>query len=501
MKKILLRSLSLLLSISFLLGGCSYSKEDESPINVGITDDIVSLDVAGTKDILSETVGRCVFSTLYTFDESMNLTPCLAEQAKQVSDLEWQFTIRKDARFHDGTPLKASDVVFSINRAMNIEKAEQSLMVIQSIEALDDYTIKVLTQEPMVNLPTLFVRTSTSVMSEEAMSKPDYDTDNPVGSGPFVVLEHEKGKKVALERFDDYFGGAAKSKYLNFVVEASEPNSTASLLNGNLDVLYRVSANDGDYLALNDAVKVYNVDSTKTELLILNPRIEPIQDIRVRQAIAYAIDKQNIVENVLSGFGRVQSSVLPAPILGFADFNEYSYDPQRASELLKQAGYPEGFQLTILTFDSQRKKLMEYLKMDLAKVNINLDYEFLELKEYLDIVETGKQMGSIMSWTSNQDPDSTLTQLYSKAGHPTVNQSGFTDPKVEELLQLGRMESDSEKRKAIYQEANKIIAASYYVIPLYQPAVLVATRADIEGTRVNPQGIFGYEEMYRNAAK
>lgn len=493
----LIKPVSLFLSVLLILSGCSGKKENEKPINVGINDDIVSLDVAGTKDILSETVGRCVFSTLYTFDEQLNLTPCLAENAEKKSDFEWIFTIRKDVKFHDGTALTAADVAFSLNRAMNIELAEQSLQVIQSMEVLDAYTLKVITKEPSNNLPTLFVRTSTSVMSEKAMSNPDYDTNKPIGSGPYKVLERVEDEEIRLERFDDYYAGPAKSRYLNFVVEDSEPNSTASLLNGRLDLLYRVSANDGDYLDLNESIKVYKVDSTKTELLILNPRIAPIDDIRVRQAIAFAIDKQNIVENVLSGFGRVQSSILPMPLMGFADFEDYSYNPITARELLSQAGYSNGFDLNIVTFDSQRKKMMEYLKIDLAAVNIRLNYEFLELEDYLDIVKTETQMGSILSWTSNADPDSTLTQLYSKAGTPTVNQSGFMDLRVEELLRQGRQETDKKERETIYQEANHIIAESYYSIPLYQPNVLVAARAEIAGVKINPQGLFGYDSLYR----
>lgn len=489
--------IGLILSMLLLAGGCSIPGEEQEPIRIGITDDIVSLDVAGTKDILSETVGRCVFSTLYTFDENMNLAPCLAENAEQVSDLEWIFTIKKDVKFHDGSLLSASDVVFSIKRAMEIEKADQSLLVMKQIEALDENTVKVVTEKPVMHLPDLFVRTSTSVMSAKAMAKPDYDTNRPVGSGPFRVLERVEGEGVHLERFEDYFGGKAESRYLDFVVDESESNSTASLLNGKLDVLYRVAANDGDYLDLNETIRLYRGDSTKTELLILNPRVTPMDDIRVRRAIAFAIDKGNIIKNVLSGYGREQSSILPAPLPGFADFEEYYYDPEKASELLAEAGYADGFEFTVLTFDSQRKKLMEYLKMDLAKVKITLNYEFLELKDYLEIIESGTQMGSIMSWTSNPDPDSTFTQMYSTAGHPTVNQSGYSDPRVEDLLVQGRMETDMEKRKEIYREINGIIAESYYAIPLYQPEVLVAAREEIAGIRLNPQGIFGYEGLYR----
>ena len=480
-----------------LLGGCGTPKEDITPIRVAITDDIVSLDVASTKDILSETVGRCVFSTLYTFDENLTLTPCLAQQSEQVSDREWVFTLRDDAKFHDGSAITAADVVFSVGRAMTGELADQSLLVIEQMEAVDDITLRIVTTEPVANLPSLFVRTSTSVMSEKAMATPSYDVNKPVGSGAFQVVEWEKGKEIRLKRFDGYWKGAAQAPFLSFMVEPSEPNSTASLLNGNIDLLYRVAASEGDYLRLNDAVTLYQVDSTKTELLILNPRVEPIDDPLVRQAIACAIDKQNLVDNVLSGYGRVQSSMIPAPLLGFADFEGYTYDPERAKQLLAESGYPNGFDFTVLTFDSQRKKLMEYIKLDFAKANINLNYEFFELADYLDIVAQGTQMGSVMSWTSNADPDSALTQLYSKAGHPTVNQSGFTDPRVEELLQQGRMATDAEIRDGIYKEINAIVAENYVAIPLYQPAVLVAARKEIGGVKINPQGVFDYESLYR----
>lgn len=494
-------AIALVLALTLPLDGCGAQKKDTAPIRVAISDDVTSLDVAGTKDVLSETVGRCVFSTLYTFDENLKLIPCLVETAEQTSELKWTFTIREDAKFHDGSTITASDAVFSLIRAQTVKQADQSLLIMEKIEAVDNTTLRITTKEPMANLPSLLVRTSTSVMSEKAMSDPNYNLEKPVGSGAFRVLEWEKGKEIRLERFDEYFGGAAQTELLSFVVESSEPNSTAALLNGTVDLLFRVAASEGDYLRLDDDVDLYQVDSTKTELLILNPRVEPMGDIRVRQAIACAIDKQNIVDNVLSGYGRVQSSMIPAPLMGFAGFGDYSYDQERAKELLTEAGYPNGFAFTVLTSDSQRKKLMEYIKLDLARVNIDLKYEFLELPDYLKLVEEAGRMGSIMSWTSNADPDSALTQLYSKAGHPTVNQSGFTDPRVEELLQQGRIATDSKKRDEIYKEANTIIAESYLSIPLYQPNLLIAARKEIGGVLINPQGLFGYENLYRTAEK
>lgn len=489
----------LMVMVIIFTGGCA-SKEDETPITVALSDDIVSLDAAGTKDVISETVARCIYSTLYTFDEKMELTPCLAESSERVSESEWKFSLKKNAKFHDGSPITASDVKYSIDRAMSIEKAEKALLIIANVEAVDPYTVKVTTVEPVANLPSIFVRVSTSIMSEKALNSSNYDFNKPIGSGPFKVIERKEGESVQLERFDEYFFEPAQSKFLTFVVKPSDQDSTASLLNKNIDVAFRVSAADCDYLKLNSGVKIYEQDSTKMELFLFNTSKTPLNDLRVRQAISYAVNKQNIVDNVVGGYGKPLSSVIPPPILGAIDFEGFTYDPEKSRQLLSEAGYSDGFDLTVLTFDTQRKMLMEYLKLDLAKVGIRLNYEFLNLAEYLDLVEKNEYMATIMSWTSNADPDSTFSQIYSKSGHATVNQSKFTDPRVEELLIQGKLESNIEKRKAIYEEASRIVAESYYVLPLYQPSVLVATGSEIKGVRINPQGIFGYDSLYREGA-
>lgn len=497
MKKIQIRTLLLVSATAICLGGCGGKKEDAVPLRVALTDDIVSLDVAETKDVMSETVGRCVFSTLYVFDENLNLVPALVKSSKQVSELEWIYHLYDNVKFHDGSSLTAADVKFSLDRAINMESGDKSLNVIDRIEEIDAYTVKIITKEPIINLPSVLVRVSASIMSKTAMQNPDYDVRHPVGSGPFQLVEWVQGEEIRLERFDGYFKEPARMKYLTFVIEPSEQNGTTALLGGELDVVLRVSASEADYLKVNEKVALYEAESTRMELLILNPKIGPLNDIRVRQAIACAIDKENIVYNVLNGYGSVLSSMIPEPLPGFADYNGYTYDVEKSRALLKAAGYENGFDLTVLAFSTERKKLMEYLKLDLSKVNIRLNYEFLEIKDYMKAVGSREHMAAVMSWTSNDDPDSTFTQLYSKEGPPALNQSGFYDTRVEELLQQGRREEEPLERRKIYEEANQIIAGSYQVLPLYQASVLVAARQEIEGVKINSQGIFGFEYLAR----
>lgn len=493
MKRILGVVIGALLA-GLLLTGC---KKEEKPIQVAITDDIVSLDLAGTKDTMSEIVGRCVFATLYTFNEDLELEPCLAVGEERRSDLEWVFYLRKDAKFHDGSSITASDVVFSLERAMTVDQAEKSLLIIDKIEAVDAYTVKVTTREPCVDLKSTFVRVSTSIMSEKAIEGQDYDFNKPVGSGAFQVVERKKGEYILLERFGNYFAGPAKSKYLKFVINPSEQNRTASLLNHTIDLTIRVSSADSDYLKLEEGVRIYEHDSTKMELLTLNSSAEIFSDSRVRQAVFCAIDRQKLMDNVVNGYGTILNSMLPSSLPGAIEFEGFTYNKEKAEALLKESGYEDGFSFTVLSFDELRKQMLEYIKLDLAQVGIHMDYEFYELEEYLKVIEENKHMATLMSWTSNPDPDSTFSQVYSKNGHVTVNHSRFTDERVEQLLLEGKKESDEKKRREIYEKANEIVASSYKVLPLYQPDAIIAAGSDIEGIRMNAQGIFGYESIYR----
>lgn len=484
--------------LSFMLSaGCNGAKEEEeAPIRVAITDDIVTLDAAEVKDVLSESVARCIYTTLYTFDEELNLVPSLAESAERVSDLVWMFHLQKNAKFQDGSPLTADDVKFSVERAMSAKLAEKSLLMIKQMDVLDPYTLQVTTQEPCANLPSVFVRVSTSVMSKKAMETPGYDMSRPVGSGPFRVLERKVGESIRLERFDGYYLEPAKTKYLDFLVDTSEQNRTAGVLNQKYDVVFRISSYDCDYLKVNEEVQVYEHDSTKMELFCLNPDYPPLDDLKVRQAIAHAIDKQNLVDNVLDSYGATLESMLPPPLPGAIESDNFAYDPDLSRQLLREAGYEDGFDMTVLTFDVGRKKMMEYIRLDLDQVGIRLNYEFLDLNDYVKAIEQNRHMSTLMNWTSNADPDSTFSQIYSKDGPITINHSQYSDKRVEALILKGREESDPEKRQAIYQEANRIVADSYFVLPLCRPTILVAAVKSIGGVRVNPQGIFGFESLF-----
>lgn len=502
MRQKIQRWVGLLLTILFLgtVAGCAdpngrpADAQQEDPIDIGIYEDISGLDVAGSKDMFSENIARCIFSTLFAYDEEMNIVPLLVRDYQQLSDLEWEFQLHEGVKFHDGSDLTARDVVYSLRRAQQHEKKDAVLDVIVGMEAVNDVTVRMTTSVP-TNLPDALVRISSSIMSEAAMARADYDLETPVGSGPFRLLERQPGEIIRLERFDDYFLEPAKSKYLNFVVDTSESNRTASLLNGTLDVLFRVDTLDCDSLRLDSEIAVYQQDSSKMEVLQLNPAHAPLDDIRVRQAIAHAVDKQKLVDKLLDGYGVPLNGVLPTTLMGAIANEESTYDLERAKELLAEAGYPDGFSISMINYDEQRKKAMEYIKLDLAQVGITLDYEIMDRSAYMEQLTAGANQITVVTWTCNADPYSVFAQLYGKAGLITVNHSRYSDPQVEVLIEQARAERDPQRRETLYRQANEIVTGSGVYIPLFQPQILVAANKKVQGVRTNAQGVFSYESL------
>ncbi|MEF9895325.1 MAG: ABC transporter substrate-binding protein, partial [Clostridia bacterium] len=247
--------------------GCAgpAQRKKASPIRIAVASDVTSMNPADVRDLLSETVLRCIFSTLYVFDEEMALTPCLAESAERISALEWVFKIRDGVEFHDGSRLTAEDVCFSVEQAMQVEPMDSSLLVIDQLKAIDAHTLKVTTKAPYGNLPSLFVRPSTSVLPKAAFGADGYDFAHPIGSGPFKLSSRRPGESLELERFDRYFLEKAQSPTLRFVITPSEQTRTADLLSGMVDVVFQISSYDCSALKLNEDVTVYESPSAQME--------------------------------------------------------------------------------------------------------------------------------------------------------------------------------------------------------------------------------------------
>lgn len=490
---------SLAAIVGVCLSSCTLSTEkapEQKPITIALTQDMLSFDPIKTTDIYSEAILRCVYTSLYDFDENLQLRPKLVKTATAIDDYTWRIEIHNDVKFQDGSALTTDDVIFSIERALTGERTQKPLEVVKGVEKVDNTTFLLHAKEPYADILSLFAKAETSILSKKTVETPGYDFATPVGAGPFKLISREEESKVSLERFDDYYLEKAATPFLDFVVIVTEQERTAAFLNGDVDILFSVSAYDCDKLRLSENVRLLQSPSTKIEYLSLNTTHPPLDNPKVRLAISYAIDRDKIAGDVYHGYGVPSSSLIPDGIIGYKD-SPVTYDPERARELLKEEGYENGFEFTAITVNTIRKNTMEYIKLDLAEVGITFNYDLVTMQEAVDEMNANKHGGILVGWAFNSDPNGVLPVLLGTGSGKTMNASNYSNPMVDDLIKQGRGENDVKKRTQIYEQINEIVTQEAPIVVLLNPMVLSAAHSGIEGIQFNSQGLFQYESLYR----
>ena len=469
---------------------------EEAPIRIALPQDMLSFDPIKTTDIYSEAILRCVYTSLYDFDEDLQLHPKLAKEAVAIDPCTWRVTIHGGVKFQDGTDLTTDDVIFSIERAMVGERTQKLLEMVEGVEQVDETTFILRTKEPYPGIFSLFAKAETSIVSKQVVAAPGYDFSMPVGAGPFSLAAREEGSRISLQRFDGYYLGKAASDRLDFMVLVTEQERTAAFLNGNVDILFSVSAYDCDKLRLSEDVTLLQAPSTKIEYLSLNTTHPPLNDPRVRLAISYAIDRETIAAEVYSNYATPSSSLIPEGIMGYTD-SPVGYDPAKARSLLAEAGYADGFSFSAITVNTIRKNTMEYIKLNLAEVGIAFDYNLVTMQEAVDMMNANEHGGILVGWAFNSDPNGVLPVLLGTGSGKTMNSSNYSNPVVDDLIRRGRSEPDAGARQEIYRQINAIVIEEAPIAVLLNPMVLSAARGDMKGICFNAQGLFRYESIFR----
>lgn len=487
-----------LVFICLFTTACSATPKEttKNSIKIALTQDLLSFDPIKTTDIYSEAILRCVYTSLYDFDENLQLRPKLVKTAKTVDDLTQRIEIHDNVTFQDGSKLTTDDVIFSIERAMTGERTQKLLEVIKGVEKVSDTTFLLTTKEPYADVLSLFAKAETSILSKKVVETPGYDFSEPVGAGPFKLLSREVGNKVSLARFDDYYLEKATSSYLDFIILVTEQERTVAFMNGDVDILFNVSAYDCDKLKISENTKVLEQPSTKIEYLSLNTTLPPLDNPKVRLAISYAIDRKKIISDVYHGYGTPSSSLIPNGIIGHKD-SEVSYNPQKAKELLKEAGYENGFEFTAITVDTIRKNTMEYIKLNLADVGITFNYNLVTMKEAVEKMNANQHGGILVGWAFNSNPNNVLSVLLGTGSGKTMNSSNYSNPTVDALIRESRLAINDTNRLKIYEQINDIVTQEAPIVILLNPMVLSAAKSDIEGIHFNSQGLFQYESLHR----
>lgn len=506
----LLFLICLIMASALLLFGCgqagdSAEKPDsgtaaEGPqtggtLTVGMGADLTKLDLH-TSTVLSDRIPLLhVQEMLVTIDENMKIIPMLAKDWAMSGDGKTvTFELREGVLFHNGKEMKAEDVKYSIERFMAEASRKGEFSMVDSVEAAGDYTVVFHLKSPsgvfMASLANPFnpAVIMPSGLAEEQGGK----VTNPVGTGPFVFEKWEQGKQLVLKRFADYqpaagepsgFGGEKKA-YVDEIVfkPISEPSVLITALEtGEIDLAIDVPPKDVNYLDGKEGIEVSAKPSMNWGMLQFGMNKPPFDDPKMRQAVAYAIDKQEIVEVATWGMGQPASSPVFPESEWYSDAHAWDYqqDLEKAKQLVAESGY-NGEPVVISTskaYDHHEKTAM-VLQNQLKNIGLNVEVETLEWASFIsDRWVTGDYNLLNGHITPRPDPN----QIYYAYLHSSSSYNGYKSEAMDALLEKGIAEVDFEERKKVYDEVQQLLQEDMSFMAVYYYPVIEAYRSHVKG--------------------
>jgi peptide/nickel transport system substrate-binding protein len=508
-------SLLLLFSACLLLSGCRTAQRDPHTVVFLIEASPANLDPRIGTDAPSEHIDELLFDGLVQRDEQFNFTPALAASWEQPDPRTWIFHLRDGVRFTDGRPLAARDVVWTfksmgvagglagsdVRDGMVISPKTASYASVDAIEAPDAHTVIF-----RLKTPDNFLLTN---LSTRAIGIVPYGSGkefwrHPVGSGPFRFVSQRIDQDVVVERNPWSWSIVPKIERVRFAVVPDAITQSLELEKGSADVESNSLPMDAlPVLAERANLYFAEVSGTEIQYLTFNTRDPILRDARVRQSIAFAIDRDLIIRTLLRGHAHVALSLLPATHWAWTgDVPRYDYDPARAQRLLDEAGYRRGakgirFHLTMKTSTDERARLLAaVLQQQLAQVGIALDLRTNEFATfYADVVRGAFQMYSLYWIGGNEQPD-IFSYVFSTARIPPhgANRGRYSNPKLDSLLEDAAESPDTNRRRADYVEAQQILARDLPAINLWYLDTIVVCNRRLTHVSPTPSGQYTFLE-------
>ncbi|MEX2542649.1 MAG: ABC transporter substrate-binding protein [Trueperaceae bacterium] len=485
----------------------------------GVSGEPSSLDSADSQDGNSLVVSAQITEPLVFFAPGRtDLVPALATEWETNEDGSvWTFTLREGVNFQDGTPFNAEAVKFNFDRwndpaheasfrdqgktyvpwgwVFGGPKGEGS--VLDEVAVVDDHTVEFRMTQPMPFLPTLMAAIYFQMDSPTAVREAGADYGTPgvgsVGTGPFSFVEWREGEGVTVERNDDYWNGPAQVDRVVFRAITEPTARLAELQAGSIDIAVLLAADDLQTVENDSNLEVVTAEAElNVGYLAMHQDNEPLGDVLVRQAIAHAIDREAIVEAFYQGLGVVAQDHLPPSLFGHGMEWPYDYDPERARELLAEAGYPDGFSTELWYMPVSRpyypapQPIAETMASYLADVGIDAQLMTEDWTTYLADYTTGKFPMYMLGWNADYaDPDNFLTTFF---GPGAPEQLGWDSPETVDALGQARQIADQDERTELYQQAVNNVAEEAASIPMAHNRSLNAVRSNIDGWVMSPLG-------------
>lgn len=510
---------------------------------IAMQDDVVSLDPHGSNDTASAQVRMNIYETLVNQSADMDLESGLAEEWDSVEGDVWNFKLREGTTFHSGEEFTAEDVKATLERVSDEAVASEAAFLfemIEEVEIVGDYEVNIHTEYPFAPLPSHLAHNTGGIISrslidedyqfalDEAgldMTADEYyelreseseeyesikeDISEHLGSvigseadgTNHLVLENRTpGQETVLTKFENFQGGERSFEEVTFRVIPESGARLAELETGGAQVVRDVDSANSDRVADGENTELIEQESLRTDYLGFNVEKEPFDDVKVRQAISMAIDRDAILEGVYDSMGQTASHPIAPEVWGYDEsLTGQEYDLEQAKELMAESDHPDGFSTELWVRDDQMNvDTALYIQESLAELDIDVEVEQLEWGTFLESTGQGNQEMFLMGWTTvTADADNGLYALYHSDNFgSTGNRSFYANEELDEALVNGRTEADETAREDAYSKAQEIIIEEAPTASIVHSNFSIGVdSSQVEGVEMDPIGIVRIENV------
>lgn len=506
------RALALLLATMMcltLMTGCgkgtdagqsSAGGQAKESVTIALTQEPALLDPQLAGDSYSGMVILNLHDPLVRRDADGQIVPALAESWEVSEDgMSITFHLRKDVKFQNGSVMTAEDVAYSLNRAIDKPQAELFTVAFDSCEVVDENTVKLNLKYEEIAALQYLTQTNNCIVSKayvEEVGDENYAA-SPCGTGPYKLVDWQKGSKLIFEANEDYYQGAPPVKHLEIRILKEATTAMVALETGDVDMVMNLSALDVPSVKKNDQLAYYETEGTSIWNLAFNTKTAPFDNPKVRMALAMAVNKEDIVNGAMDGGAKVAPIILPEKTTGNpgADTVETcTYDPAAAKALLAEAGYPDGFKTQICVREDYTKKIGSIVQSQWKEIGVEAELVVMERAALLADIKAGKLPCYTVGNVSMTTDASFLLGTLTTVNIPDSNFTFYSNPEYDALVEAQAREKDPAARQELVQQALAVEARDVPRIVLFYMTANIACNKDLNA-KVYPasEGYFWYE--------
>jgi peptide/nickel transport system substrate-binding protein len=437
-----------------------------------------------------------IYEGLVGRDKNAEIVPLLAEEWMQVDDKTWEFKLRNDVKFHDGTAFNAEAVKATFDRLLDPNVGSPRAVVfkmVNEVKVVDEYTVQFILKEPFSPLLSILASHEGGIISPKTIEKYGKEIiQEPNGTGPFAFESWTPGQEIVFSKNNEYWGTKANVDKVVFKVVPEETTRISMLETGEAHIAEPLSVPMMSTVEASKAIEVYRSEGFGTEYIGFNVQKRPFNDVRVRKAIAHAVEMDAIIKGVYNNVGKKANSLLGSKVFGYHEGMEaYEYNLNEAKKLLAEAGFPNGFETSIITMDSkERINLAEVLQSQLKGIGIKLNIQVLEYGTFVEQANSGNSEMFIISWrNATGDADYNQYNLFHTSSQGGAGNTFFySNKEVDRLIEAARSEKDETKRLELYALTQEMEMEDAVYIPVRVIENLAAVTKDIDGFAISPSG-------------